>query len=71
MMLDSPISSQPSVTGFCQIEAAVAAMVAAGAESRTAANSGNYAELSELTGLKSFITSFAGHIAAEAARSSR
>src|SRR5271166_4847911 len=38
------------------------------ASPRTAANSGDYAELTELTGLKTFITSFAGHIAAEAAR---
>jgi hypothetical protein len=35
---------------------------------RTAASDGQYAELSELTGLKTFITSLAGHIAAEAAR---
>jgi Restriction endonuclease XhoI len=38
------------------------------ASPRTAANTGEYLELSELTGLKTFITSFAGHIAAEAAR---
>jgi hypothetical protein len=68
MTLDSPILSQPSVTAFCQIEAAVAAIVTAGAESRPAANSGGYAEQSELAGL---ITSFAEHIAAEAARSTR
>ena len=36
---------------------------------RSAMKSGAYAELSHLTGLKSFVTSFAGHIAAEAARS--
>jgi type II restriction enzyme len=35
---------------------------------RTAAKNGAYTELSELTGLKTFVTSFAGHIAAEAAR---
>ena len=35
---------------------------------KAAVNSGAYAELSELTGLKSFVSSFAGHIAAEAAR---
>jgi hypothetical protein len=35
---------------------------------RTAATTGEFADLSELTGLKTFITSFAGHIAAEAAR---
>jgi hypothetical protein len=29
---------------------------------------GQYAELSELTGVKTFVTSFAGHIAAEPAR---
>lgn len=33
-----------------------------------AKRSGAYVELSEMTGLKSFITSFAAHIAAEAAR---
>ena len=38
------------------------------ASPRTASASGDYADLSELTGLKTFITSFAGHIAAEAAR---
>lgn len=35
---------------------------------RTAAATGDYADLSELTSLKTFVTSFAGHIAAEAAR---
>jgi hypothetical protein len=35
---------------------------------RTTASTGEYLELSELTGLKTFITNFAGHIAAEAAR---
>jgi hypothetical protein len=38
------------------------------ASPRTAADSGHYTDLSELTSLKTFITSFAGHIAAEAAR---
>lgn len=38
------------------------------ASPRRAATTGEYADLSELTGLKTFITSFAGHIAAEAAR---
>jgi hypothetical protein len=38
------------------------------ASPRKAANTGEFAELSELTGLKTFVTSFAGHIAAEAAR---
>ena len=35
---------------------------------RTAVKSGAYAELSELTGLKGFVSLFAAHIAAEAAR---
>lgn len=35
---------------------------------RTAVNSGDYTELSTMTSLKTFVTSFAGHIAAEAAR---
>lgn len=35
---------------------------------RTAAKSGDFTDLSELTSLKTFITSFAGHIASEAAR---
>ncbi len=34
---------------------------------RSASKSGAYAEMSELTGLKSFVTTLAGHIAAEAA----
>ena len=38
------------------------------ASPRTAADSGEFKDLSELTSLKTFITSFAGHIAAEAAR---
>jgi hypothetical protein len=38
------------------------------ASPRVAATTGEFVELSELTGLKTFITSFAGHIAAEAAR---
>jgi len=35
---------------------------------RNAKTSGTYSELSELTGLKNFLITFAGHIAAEAAR---
>ncbi len=35
---------------------------------RDAVNSGNYEELSEMIGLKSFVSELAGHIAAEAAR---
>jgi hypothetical protein len=35
---------------------------------RTAATTGDYAELSDMTSLKTFVASFAGHIAAEAAR---
>lgn len=36
---------------------------------RTAASTGEFAELAELTSLRTFVTTFAGHIAAEAARS--
>lgn len=36
---------------------------------RTAANSGEYSDLSEMTSLKTFVTGLAGHVAAEAARS--
>lgn len=35
---------------------------------RTAANTGEYAELSELSGLRTFVAELAGHVAAEAAR---
>ncbi len=35
---------------------------------RNAAQSGNFSGLSSMTCLKTFVTSFAGHIAAEAAR---
>jgi hypothetical protein len=35
---------------------------------RIAVNTGDYSELSELTNLKTFITTLAGHVAAEAAR---
>ena len=35
---------------------------------RTAVNTGDYTELSTMTSLKTFVTAFAGHIAAEAAR---
>lgn len=38
------------------------------ASPRTAAATGEYVDMSELTSLKTFVTSFAGHIAAEAAR---
>ena len=38
---------------------------------RTAVNAGDYSELSEMTGLKTFITTLAGHVAAEAAREAR
>jgi hypothetical protein len=38
------------------------------ASPRTAVTSGEFVDLSELTSLKTFVTSFAGHIAAEAAR---
>jgi hypothetical protein len=38
------------------------------ASPRTAATTGDYTQLSELTGLKTFVTTLAGHIAAEAAR---
>jgi hypothetical protein len=38
------------------------------ASPRTAAETGAYVDLSELASLKTFVTSFAGHIAAEAAR---
>jgi hypothetical protein len=38
------------------------------ASPRSAVTTGEFADLSELTGLKTFVTSFAGHIAAEAAR---
>ena len=38
------------------------------ASPRTAAKDGVYTELDEMTGLKTFVTSLAGHIAAEAAR---
>lgn len=40
------------------------------ASPRAASNTGDYAELSELTGLKTFVTTLAGHVAAEAARMS-
>jgi hypothetical protein len=38
------------------------------ASPRSAAVTGEYSELAEITGLKTFITTFAGHIAAEASR---
>ena len=38
------------------------------ASPRSAAVTGEYGELAEITGLKTFITTFAGHIAAEASR---
>lgn len=36
---------------------------------RTSIDDGGYSEISEVTGLKTFVTSLAGHVAAEAARS--
>lgn len=38
------------------------------ASRRSAAETGDYVEMSKLTGLRTFVTAFAGHIAAEAAR---
>jgi len=38
------------------------------AAERSAVDSGEFVQLSPMTGLKTFVTSFAGHIAAEAAR---
>jgi type II restriction enzyme len=38
------------------------------AAERSAVDSGDYSQLSSMTGLKSFVAAFAGHIAAEAAR---
>jgi len=38
------------------------------ASPRTASSSGDHEELSEMTSLKNFVTQFAGHVAAEAAR---
>jgi len=38
------------------------------ASPRQAAQSGQFSALSEMTSLKTFVTFFAGHIAAEAAR---
>ncbi len=35
---------------------------------RSAADTGEYSELSKMTGLRTFVTEFAGHVAAEAAR---
>ena len=35
---------------------------------RSAARTGKYTEMSEITGLRTFVTELAGHIAAEAAR---
>lgn len=35
---------------------------------RTSVDDGNYSELSEISGLETFVTTFAGHVAAEAAR---
>lgn len=35
---------------------------------RSAAKSGNFSDLSKITGLRAFVASFAGHVAAEAAR---
>lgn len=38
------------------------------ASPRTAAQTGDFSEISKMTGIKTFVTSLAGHIAAEAAR---
>ena len=36
---------------------------------RSASADGNYSEMSDMTGLRTFVTELAGHVAAEAARS--
>jgi len=38
------------------------------ASPRTSLKTGDYSEMSKMTGIKTFVTSLAGHIAAEAAR---
>jgi len=38
------------------------------ASPQSAVKTGNFSDVSEMTSLKTFVTSFAGHIAAEAAR---
>ena len=38
------------------------------ASPRSAVSSGEYAELSDMTGLRAFVAALAGHVAAEAAR---
>jgi hypothetical protein len=38
---------------------------------RTASKSGAYSEMSDMTGLESFVTTLAGHIAVEASKSQR
>ena len=35
---------------------------------RAAVDTGDYSEMSDMTGLKTFVTELAGHVAAEAAR---
>jgi len=47
--------------GLCTTATVIAA-------SRTPTNPGEYSELSDLTGMKTFVTKLAGHVAAEAAR---
>ena len=80
MPLDSHIP-QTLLPDFCPIEAAVSARAAAGIKARGAVftrrevmhfilDLRRFTGLSELTSLKTFITSFIGHIDAKAARES-
>jgi hypothetical protein len=68
MAFDSPVP-QPSFPSVCKVEAVAAMTATEEVEARGAANTRAYADLAEITGLKTFATRFAGHIAAEAGRS--
>ncbi len=56
-----------SLFGSCKVNLGTAACTLA--SPRVAATTGDFADTSELSSLKSSVTAFAGHIAAEVARS--
>jgi hypothetical protein len=62
------MSLQASFPGQCAVTAAVSALSGASIEKRGTIATGEYNEMSEMTNLKTFVTSLAGHVADEAAR---
>jgi hypothetical protein len=64
------LSSEEQSTKICQklVQEQLYSTAALITSPRTAAETGEFSEMSAMTGLKTFVTALAGHIAGEAAR---